>query len=1250
MTPWDEYALTVIVQVSVISLAALVWAACNARSAARRHAAGVLGLAWALNSPLVALVLPRADWWPSAISGSRTESPEISPRPESSRAGRAALEPEVSAARTPPADEANRPVGPAPRPSSLGRVAGVPSTSQREMPRPMSADANDADARGWTWRQGLVGLAGGLWLAGAVVSAGFGLWRSRRLRRLARSLNLTPGRGDAGFDGADARFAAIAREVCDAVGLRRLPPIAVSPVMPMPLVLGLGRPVIVIPCELLQAGADRLRDVLIHEAAHVARRDAWINLAQRGAAVLWWWHPGVLGLNRVISRSREEVCDNFVLRRSEPSHYAQTLLDVAERCAQVGRTAPSLGLLESRWTLEARIRGLLKPGRDTMTRTKRRAVATIAVLFGTVCLLIGGAGAVENDQDPTPPAMAPVPPATDEPATEPAAGLTKVTVRGRCVDEDSEPLAGVRVLIARRSSRDYRSQTIAGETRTDAEGRFELRDIGTAMLDHGDLCAVAARDGYSSACAFLPNPEDGVIERELSLSSNPGTLSGVVRDPQGRPIPGVTVYLLCCSTDEPLPGIRSAVTDGNGRYAISDLVRWDAKDSKTFDPKTGLGMVAVSCNFWLKHPDYPRTTAQYSAVPQEVNVTLHPPAIVEGQVIDAVTHQPAAGVTVSAQGVARGGWFQTRTDAQGRYRLRMTRDHYNIWADADDRIAVAVKALRAECGETASDADIRLVRGGFVTGTVFGADGRPIAPTKESPRWVAHYGPARPHTGAAVTSTLVQPDGTYRLRVAPGRNYIYLMGGDGGSGHVTVADGQDVPFDIHLGRKEQSPFLSSNDADNADEILGQKIREAARQEDAGHPVSAPAGRQRPDTPIGKLLDKLAEQNAGQARFRDAWARTLREIIELGPDAVPELIAELDATSDNMMLRCLGFTLRAIGDRRAVPALIRAIPRTLFPPGSDMGLHAADESLAAFMRKHDLDKHDQGRLYGFGRPVREIFGALHTLTGHSFDDEQLYMVFAEGTPHQRQLQRELFAEAARKWADWWEQHWKDYVKDPAWSRVNLPRPQPVTAARNSFNPQQRLKTDGEHSDWVFGSYADPKTGWAFLDLDTGRVTGLPEKWRQAGNIESHQDEIEAWAAQEGYDLMGTEYVSPDNGRRYYALRPIGLQAWELGEGHWKRKFSDLTFGAIQAKGIPAAGMLLHYDRETQSFAPEKIATFLYRTREGTPGLLYVGVEVRDDSLKPGGLVQGDTELQPIAFSKGRRFGWTPLAESSNEAKP
>ena len=88
-----------------------------------------------------------------------------------------------------------------------------------------------------------------------------------------------------------------------------------------------------------------------------------MNLAQQVAAVLFWVHPGVHWLNRQIGRAREEICDNFVLKKTDRADYAQLLLELAEQCAAWRLKVRSLGILGSRWTLENRIAGLLDPER-----------------------------------------------------------------------------------------------------------------------------------------------------------------------------------------------------------------------------------------------------------------------------------------------------------------------------------------------------------------------------------------------------------------------------------------------------------------------------------------------------------------------------------------------------------------------------------------------------------------------------------------------------------------------------------------------------------------------------------------------------------------------------------------------------------------------------------------------------------------------------------------------------------------------
>ncbi|REK19019.1 MAG: hypothetical protein DWQ37_02330 [Planctomycetota bacterium] len=409
-------------------------------------------------------------------------------------------------------------------------------------------------------------------------------------------------------------------------------------------------------------------------------------------------------------------------------------------------------------------------------------------------------------------------------------------------------------------------------------------------------------------------------------------------------------------------------------------------------------------------------------------------------------------------------------------------------------------------------------------------------------------------------------------------------------------------------------------------------------------LTAAEPRQRPDTPVGQLLDQLERRNASDY-LHDPWLTTMKEIVELGPQAVPELCAELDATDDDKMLRCLGFMLRAIGDPRAVPALVRAVPKTLVPSCSDYGARAGDETLAAWAQQHELpgDK-NTGLNYDFSRSVREIFGAIRKLTGHEMQEEELFHTFLSGVESQRRAKQRLFHRTAAGWAAWWDEHAGQFTADPQYAHANLPPLEPDTTGppRDAV----RYKTTGGGSNWMMESVLAPEAETVFRDMDTGRVGKLPEKWRRAEDIAQHMDEILAWARDEGFDLMGSEYTASD-GRRAYALRAIGMDVWELDPGRWKESWPDVTIGEFKADGTRAGEWLMRRGGTTETFDLDATASFFFITADHTPGLLWVGIPVYDDSLKPGGISQGDNELRPIAFRKGRRFGFTDFEELPEE---
>ena len=149
----------------------------------------------------------------------------------------------------------------------------------------------------------------GVWIAGTFLFAA----RLLRGRLVWRRIVSTSVPLDTG------RFANEFARLGQALGAPSVPTVVVSSDVGSPVVLGAWRPRIVIPARALDwMTSGQLFQVLLHEAAHIVRRDPLLNLLQILARALFWPHPLVHWLNRRLVQSREDVCDNFVLRHCAP--------------------------------------------------------------------------------------------------------------------------------------------------------------------------------------------------------------------------------------------------------------------------------------------------------------------------------------------------------------------------------------------------------------------------------------------------------------------------------------------------------------------------------------------------------------------------------------------------------------------------------------------------------------------------------------------------------------------------------------------------------------------------------------------------------------------------------------------------------------------------------------------------------------------------------------------------------------------
>ena len=102
--------------------------------------------------------------------------------------------------------------------------------------------------------------------------------------------------------------------------------------LPGATVLGLQRPVHRSAARALEAlTIGELDQVILHEHAHVQRRDDWLRLVQTLLLSALWVHPAALFVSRALNREREMACDEWVVARTgSPKAYARCLARAAE--------------------------------------------------------------------------------------------------------------------------------------------------------------------------------------------------------------------------------------------------------------------------------------------------------------------------------------------------------------------------------------------------------------------------------------------------------------------------------------------------------------------------------------------------------------------------------------------------------------------------------------------------------------------------------------------------------------------------------------------------------------------------------------------------------------------------------------------------------------------------------------------------------------------------------------------------------
>lgn len=146
----------------------------------------------------------------------------------------------------------------------------------------------------------------------------------------------------------------------------------------VPVVLGHFRPLILLPIGLL-AGLPpaQMEAVLVHELAHIRRHDYLMNLLQRFAEGLLFYHPAVWWFSGVMRNEQEKCCDDVVVSVTGQAHeYALALVALEQSRFRGRQTAIAV----TGGNLMKRIHRLLYPKPSSAPWSSLLAVA---VFFAT---------------------------------------------------------------------------------------------------------------------------------------------------------------------------------------------------------------------------------------------------------------------------------------------------------------------------------------------------------------------------------------------------------------------------------------------------------------------------------------------------------------------------------------------------------------------------------------------------------------------------------------------------------------------------------------------------------------------------------------------------------------------------------------------------------------------------------------------------------------------------------------------------
>lgn len=160
-----------------------------------------------------------------------------------------------------------------------------------------------------------------------------------------------------------------------------------SSIVKVPFVVGILKPVILFPAGLLTGlPQDQVEAILLHELAHISRKDYLVNLVQSLSEMIFFFNPAVLWISALIREERENCCDDIAVAYTKNKVYFLKAL-IACREFQTGSPAYSMAFPGKKNHLLRRVQRLIQHNNHPNKTFNPAEKTLLAVCFAGMAML-----------------------------------------------------------------------------------------------------------------------------------------------------------------------------------------------------------------------------------------------------------------------------------------------------------------------------------------------------------------------------------------------------------------------------------------------------------------------------------------------------------------------------------------------------------------------------------------------------------------------------------------------------------------------------------------------------------------------------------------------------------------------------------------------------------------------------------------------------------------------------------------------